>query len=229
MNIKFQNFVRRILGRGRKRHFYVTPPIRIIRKLFERHPIVMNCLSYGSLYASAEISQQTIKNYLNSNPSNGGKMAKKYDLTSIKRLALWGTFVVPPIYYQWYQWLERKFPPCKITGVITKHNILKKTLLDQFIFTPPLLILFFAGMAALEYAKNKPEMWVKIKSELKDKLPPVYLADCAFWIPVQAFNFAYVPPTWRVLYIGIMSFVWLNFLCAARTYNPEHSDHHNEK
>ena len=48
--------------------------------------------------------------------------------------------------------------------------------------------------------------------------PQVYVADCLFWIPIQAINFWKVPPTWRVLYIGLMTFVWTNVLCFARSY-----------
>ena len=230
-----EKLVRRILGRGRRRRYFVTPTVRTIRKLFERYPIRMNALCYGTLCASAELSQQTIKHYATTSKSSPissknnltEKPIFKYDFSSVKRLAIWGTIIMPPIYHQWYQWLEKRFPPCSMTGVISKKFILKKTLFDQFIFTPPLLVLFFASMATLELAsyawKNneKSILWSKIKSEVQTKFPPVYLADCAFWIPIQAFNFAYVPPTWRVLYIGLMSFVWLNVLCFARSMDTE--------
>lgn len=185
----------------------------------------MNSMCYGSLCASAELSQQTIKYYMTATQNGHAKMitnnnnsVKKYDLASVKRLAIWGTFVIPPIFHVWYKWLENRFPPCSVTGVISRQYILKKTFFDQFIFTPPLLILFFGGMAAVEYAGKRGQMWDHVKQELTFKLPPVYIADCAFWIPVQAFNFAFVPPTWRVLYIGLASFVWLNVLCFARSY-----------
>ena len=146
----------------------------------------------------------------------------------MKRLAIWGTIIMPPIYHKWYQWLEKKFPPCSLTGVISRKFILKKTLFDQFVFTPPLLVLFFSSMAILELAsaQDKYSLWSQIKDEVKTKFPPVYLADCAFWIPVQAFNFAYVPPTWRVLYIGLMSFVWLNVLCFARSVKTDKNIQH---
>lgn len=227
MNRYFQNFVRRLLGRGRQRRYFVTPPVRLVRKLFEKHPIAMNGLCYGTLCASAELSQQTIKHYV-AKSQKQQKVVKKYDFTAVKRLAIWGTFVIPPIYHNWYKWLENRFPPCSITGVISKQDIIKKTIFDQFIFTPPLLILFFGGMALVEYAKDN-ELWNHVKNEITVKLPPVYLADCAFWIPVQAFNFAFVPPTWRVLYIGLMSFIWLNFLCFVRSIKSDEDDNKEPK
>ena len=91
----------------------------------------MNALCYGSLYAGAEFSQQTIKHFYkksisSSNSSsvgalkNGDHASKqvglKYDMSSVKKLALWGTVVIAPIFTHWYKWLEKRFPPCSITG-----------------------------------------------------------------------------------------------------------------
>ena len=214
-------FLRKLLGRGRRRHFYVTPYVRQLKKMFEKHPIAMNALTYGSLCIGAELSQQTLKHHFSGKTQTVSHVMSKdttttkmrYDFSAVKRLAIWGAIVVPPIYVNWYKFLEKRFPPCSYTGVISKSQILKKTLLDQFLFTPPVLVLFFGIMGYLEYRN-----WKQAQNEVIVKFPPVYLADCAFWIPVQAVNFAYVPPTLRVLYIGVMSFIWLNFLCFARDF-----------
>jgi Mpv17-like protein len=226
--MNFQTFVRHLLGRGRRRRFFVEPTVRQAKKLFQRHPILLNGICYGSLCAGAEISQQTIQHYILDNRTNtvsnnlknksDSKSVVKYDFAPVKRLALWGTLVIPPIYHKWYQWLEMRFPPCKITGIPSSRLILKKTILDQFVFTPPLLILFFGVMAAAEALNRQPDLWQHVKAEVLSKVPPVFVVDCAFWMPVQAFNFAYVPPTWRVLYIGVASFIWLNLLCFAKGY-----------
>lgn len=236
MNL-LQKHVRRLLGRGRKRRFTVTPPVRQIKLLFQKHPIIMNGLTYGFLCTSAELTQQTMRIFFSSNNNSnkhliaGSKNDKttatnvvKYDFSSVKRLAIWGTMVIPPIFHVWYKWLEQRFPPCKITGVKTNQTILKKCLLDQFIFTPPLLILFFGGMAGMEYLQSRnykakyEDTWKTMKNEVIVKVPKVFAADCAFWLPVQAINFKFVPPTWRILYIGFTSFIWLNVLCFAKTY-----------
>merc|ERR1712168_788321 len=136
----------------------------------------MNALCYGALYAGAELSQQTIKHfykkslYASKNGDHANKqVGLKYDLSSVKKLALWGTVVIAPIFTHWYKWLEKRFPPCSITGIISNQSILKKCLLDQFVLTPPLLCLFFGGMAALECAT-----WKNVETEIPTKLPTVF-------------------------------------------------------
>ncbi len=226
----FTQLLRRLMGRGRRRRFFVSPSIRQVNNLFKRAPILANAIVYGSLCAGAEISQQTLKHYFtstaapavsnNNDNKTGKKAAVKYDFAPVKRLALWGTIVIPPIYHKWYNWLDKMFPIHRGKNVtsISKRMLVKKTILDQFLFTPPLLLLFFASMAAME----RPTL-SHVKEEVGTKFVPVFVADCAFWMPVQAFNFAFVPLTFRVVYIGVMSFVWLNILCFAKSYKPASS------
>lgn len=191
----------------------------------------MNGVWYGSLFTAADLSQQTIKHYFeeicfkkstsNSNPvgsmkiemknsSADHKQVLKYDFTSVKRLAVWGTVVIAPLFTQWYKWLDGR----------KSFSIWTKIFLDQFILTPPLLIVFFGVMAACEcYSwSNGNDLWSHVKREIETKLPKVYLADCLFWIPVQLLNFRYVPPMWRVMYVAVTTFIWTNVLCFARSY-----------
>ena len=52
-----------ISGRGRRRHFFVTPSVRTVRKLFDRYPTSMNIFCYGTLFSTADLSQQTIHHH----------------------------------------------------------------------------------------------------------------------------------------------------------------------
>jgi hypothetical protein len=61
-----QDFMRIIIlisGRGRRRHFFVTPSVRTVRKLFDRYPTSMNIFCYGTLFSTADMSQQTIQHH----------------------------------------------------------------------------------------------------------------------------------------------------------------------
>ena len=82
------NFLRRLLGRGRRRHFFVTPYIRQLKKMFEKHPLVMNAVTYGALCTGAELSQQTLKYHLSAKNSTCHIFSNR--TLGILQLALYG-------------------------------------------------------------------------------------------------------------------------------------------
>lgn len=49
--------------------------------------------------------------------------------------------------------------------------------------------------------------------ELKQKFLPTFGRSCMFWLPAQMFNFVLIPPKFRVIYMGVCGFVWVNILC----------------
>ena len=203
-------FLRRLLGSARS----IQPPLA---RFYSRHPLASNCLIYGSLYAGAELSQQTINhvftskrrsssrnNTVASANANTSVLAKlKYDVESVKRYIVLGTCVYPPVFYAWYKWLDATFKgsAVRIVGA--------KVFLDQFLLGPPSLFCFFVLMSWLEGKDD-------VLAECRLKFWPAYAADCVFWIPVQAANFMLVPPAYRVSFIGVMAFVWLNILCVIK-------------
>ena len=236
MNI-LQRIIRKLLGRGRKRHFYhygVESYVRQLKKYFKKYPIRMSAITYGSLFTCAELSQQTFRNYyINHSQKNkhlsSSKNEKtttttvmKYDFSSVKRFAIWGT-PIGVVFHYWYQYLHFKYPLDGLApGRILYTRVAKMCFMDQIILTPPLLLLFFGSMAALEFWESKKfqasiqETWNYSKAEIS-KVPKVWVFDCMFWIPIQILNFRWVPYTWRVLYIGIMTFLWTNILCLFKT------------
>merc|ERR1719228_2522247 len=64
----------------------------------------------------------------------------KLDMSSVKRYAIMGTVCISPLLTKWYGWLDGKFP-CTTTRVV-----IKKLFLDQFIFTPVVVVVFYVGM-----------------------------------------------------------------------------------
>lgn len=115
------------------------------------------------------------------------------------RYAIMGTFIYSPILYGWYKWLDGRF-----VGTAPKI-IVRKLILDQFLITPPLLVVFFVGMAAMEGAP--------LLKECKEKFVSTFGKSCLFWLPVQTVNFIFIPPKFRVTYMGACAFAWVNVLC----------------
>jgi hypothetical protein len=187
------------------------------KRIFKRHPLASSCVVYGGLYAAAEITQQTMNQVFKSRTNSiavkavccdsaggGGVLDKfKYDIDSVQRYLFIGTCVYSPVFYAWYKWLDSRFRGKAVKVVVTK------ILLDQFLLGPPSLACFFVLMSYLE---GKADVW----AECKKKFATTYALDCIFWIPVQAINFALVPKSYRVPFIGAAAFVWLNILCIVK-------------
>jgi len=200
-----------------------------VLKISHDHPLMSNAVLYGGLYTLAEVCQQKLRakkaistvavsgtaGAIGPTPtrdlheiSNSAKSLTaspshhRLDMSSVKRYAIMGTFVIPPILTKWYHWLDNRFPST------SKRTVLKKLILDQFLLTPWLLAMFFIGMAFLEGGKGKA-----LLTELKQKFSMTFSLDCCYWLPIQALNFLFVPPMFRVVYIGVTTFIWMNILC----------------
>ncbi|KAH8360863.1 hypothetical protein KR084_009536, partial [Drosophila pseudotakahashii] len=167
-----------------------------VRTLFRRYPFVTNSAIYGSLYVGAEYSQQFVsKRWLAPEAER-----EDIDYATIGRYAVMGTAVYAPTLYFWYKWLDRAFPGT------TKVVIVKKLVLDQFVLTPYLLTVFYAGMSMMEGSEDT-------FLELREKFVPTFVRSCIFWLPAQALNFSLVAPRFRVIYMGVCGLIWVNILC----------------
>lgn len=172
----------------------------MLRAAFNKYPIVMNSIFYGTLYVGAEFSQQTVQRKLLTDKP------KEYDWPQLRRYFMVGSCALSPTMTLWYKWLDKKFVE-KSLKVISK-----KLLLDQFILTPPLLVMFFVGMSLMEGKKD-------IFEDCKRKFVSTFEKSCMFWLPAQSINFMFVPPTFRVVYIGSCAFIWVNILCIIKRQN----------
>ncbi|XP_063925567.1 mpv17-like protein isoform X2 [Zophobas morio] len=168
--------------------------LKFVKYAFKNHPIITNSLVYGTLFVGAEFSQQTVsKKVLN-------KESFHYDHHMITYFGILGVAVFAPVYHYWYRWLDRKF-----VGTSAKI-VVQKLLLDQFLMTPQILIVFYVAMSIMERKKD-------IFEECREKIIPTFKTSCMFWLPAQSINFMLIPPPFRVVYVGTCSFAWVNILC----------------
>ena len=126
--------------------------------------MAFNCITYGTLYAGAEFSQQTLlrkilvswfkqstTHKINNSVRHSLKKAEKpedYDFKLISRYALLGTAVFPPILFYWYKWLDGRF-----VGTAVKI-VASKVVIDQAVSAPLILGLFYTGEFRLIIKKN---------------------------------------------------------------------------
>lgn len=184
------------------------------KAIVDRNPLLANAVIYGGLYTLAEVSQQTIQQNVVKDTTTScalardtSSMASRLDMSSVKRYAIMGTVCISPLLTKWYGWLDGRFP-CTSTPVVVK-----KLFLDQFVFTPFVVVVFYVGMSYLE-GKRGPKLF----DELKEKGLQTFAMDCCFWIPASAINFIFVPAWLRVAFIGLSSFLWLNVLCWIKSW-----------
>jgi hypothetical protein len=63
-----------------------------------------------------------------------------------------------------------------------------------------------------------------LKGDTKENFLPIYIADCAVFIPCQIVNFRFIPAFYRVPFMFCISFVF-NFFMS--TYKHAHERHDN--
>ncbi|KAK2589182.1 hypothetical protein KPH14_001998 [Odynerus spinipes] len=197
----------------------------------QRRPLLFNTVTYGFFYTCAEFIQQNYNknskalqpvstfqsksenidkpiliwlqkcnDSLGLSDQESSMSMHQYNWPRLKRYAIYGCFIAGPVLHAWYKWLD-SFYRGKSTKVI-----LTKLVLDQFILTPVLLLLFFTSMSLMESKSN-------IFAEFKAKFVKTFQTSCLFWIPVQFFNFVLIPPALRITYISIAALCWVNILC----------------
>merc|ERR1711983_761626 len=121
----------------------------------------------------------------------------------ISRYGVLGTAVFPPILFYWYKWLDGRFVGTAVKTIATK------VVLDQAVSAPIILGLFYIGMSLME---GRPDIF----QELREKFVDTFKFSCAWWMPAQAVNFTFCPNQYRVVFIGVASFVWVNILCCIK-------------
>ncbi|XP_011312674.1 peroxisomal membrane protein 2 [Fopius arisanus] len=207
----------------------------ILKNIFhfvKKKPLIINSVIYGSFYTSAEFLQQTYKQQelkrenllpsrrltvaenetplvvigsrrnieVDSNKIGENLEENGYNWSVLRRYIVYGYFLAGPILHGWYLWLDKFF--VGTTGAV----VMKKLFCDQFILTPPLLVLFFSSMSLME---GKDE----ILGECKAKFVKTFQTSCLYWLPVQFVNFLIIPPKYRVVFVSIAAFLWVNILC----------------
>ncbi|XP_067205840.1 PXMP2/4 family protein 4 [Linepithema humile] len=203
--------------------------LRIIKDIMQKRPLLFNSVVYGSFYTSAEFIRQSfskmskpiqiIEEPKNSADTKGpiliqiqrlcqtldlvnedSVQSTNYNFPQLKRYAIFGCLLAGPILHRWYKWLDAFYSGKSMKIVLTK------LFADQFIFTPPLIMLFFISMSLME-AKSD------ILRECRIKFLRTFQTSCGYWLPVQFINFMLIPAYLRVTYVSVASFCWVNILC----------------
>ena len=142
-------------------------------------------------------SSNTIVEY-SSNARSGDKTClHHFDTTRCAAAGMYGGLFLGTVGHQWYKGLDW-FVSKVICPRTTSSLILSKVLLDTFVFGPIHITAFFSWMEL-----SKSRTFNEIQTKLSKDFAPTFIADSAYWIPVQILNFKFVPVPLQLTVVNV--------------------------
>lgn len=180
------------------------------RTALTKRPILTQCLSTSFLFAAGDvIAQQAVERQLD---EDGRPIHNPYRTL---RMAIYGGGVFGPLVVNWYKFLQTA------VRIPSSPNleIVSRVALDQVVFTPVNLTLFFSSMATMEGimgddGKGKGPGFgtrERVSKKLRDRWLQGLKANWTLWPGVQLVNFKFVPLEHRVLVVNLVSLGELPF------------------
>ncbi|CAG9760088.1 unnamed protein product [Ceutorhynchus assimilis] len=169
-----------------------------------RHPVFRGMISYGTLWPTSCLIQQTM----------AGKTIENYDWVQALRFSLYGGLFTAPTLYAWIRVSSKLWPVTSLKTSITK------ALVEQLTYGPAALICFFYGMSLLE-GKSIEEA----KKQTETKFYPTWKVGVCFWPILQTINFHYIPEHNRVPFVSACSLVWCCFLAYMQEMSLKRAHH----
>uniref|UniRef100_A0A2L2YMJ1 Mpv17-like protein n=1 Tax=Parasteatoda tepidariorum TaxID=114398 RepID=A0A2L2YMJ1_PARTP len=171
--------------------------LKSVIHLFRKRPLLMNMTTFGTAYVSASFTNQLIKKHLLPDK-------KDIDFRNVVNHGIIGYCIMGPVLYGWFRFFN------KILPAVSKRNIIFKVLVDLAVCTPGTISIYFTSMSILEGRED-------IFAELKHRFSKVMTCNICFWVPAQAISYRFIPPYFRVGFIGFALFIWINIICVIRS------------
>jgi protein Mpv17 len=163
-------------------------------KLLDTQPLLTKALTSLVGFTVGDILAQ---NFVNSDD-------KPYDVMRTIRLGSFGFLIHGTTGHYFYGMLDSKMPG---TAPMT---VASKVAIDQTIWNPIFGCMFFGYLNLME-----GKTFEDYKNKLKNDLKTAVMGSWAVWVPAHTINFAFVPPSQRLLYINSIQIgynVFLSFL-----------------
>lgn len=163
-------------------------------KLLEAQPLLTKAFTSLIGFTAGDVLAQ---NFINED-------GESYDVMRTIRLGSFGFLLHGTTGHYFYGFLDSKMPGTKPVTVASKVAI------DQFFWNPIFGCMFFGYLNFTE-GKSMEDLTKKLQSDLKTAV----MGSWAVWIPAHTVNFAFIPPSQRLLYINTIQIgynVFLSFL-----------------
>ncbi|XP_013783720.1 mpv17-like protein 2 [Limulus polyphemus] len=164
---------------------------RVGGKLFTKHLFVTNATIGLIITGAGDAIQQSIEHRL--------VEKKPFDKQRIVAMSTSG-IVLGALGHYWYGMLDRRFPGTKAVSVIKK-------LLSEMALSPPFALVMFQGVGLLEGRSQR-----QCFEDYKENIFTVLMFDYSFFLPFQTLNFIFLPPRFRVGYVGTLTLIYDIFM-----------------
>lgn len=171
-------------------------------KLLDAQPLLTKCLTSLTGFTVGDILAQS---FIESED-------KPYDIMRTIRLGSFGLLFHGSTGHYFYGFLDSKLPGTKPVTVASKVFI------DQTIWNPIFGCCFFGYLNMVE-----GKSWTDYTKKLEADLKTAVMGSWAVWVPAHTVNFAFIPPSQRLLYINTIQIgynIFLSFL-GNKTVEPE--------
>lgn len=116
--------------------------------------------------------------------------ATPFDFERLTRFMAYG-FAMAPIQFKWFGFLSRAFPITKTSAFVPA---LKRVAVDQVVFAPVSVALFFSVMTVAEGGGRRA-----VALKLRDMYLPTLKANWMVWPTVQIINFRLMPVQFQLV------------------------------
>lgn len=162
----------------------------------DTHPLLTKAISSGIIAATGDGMCQVLSSGTTESDKN-----KIFDWLRNGRFFIMGAFWVAPCTHIWYGLLSTRIFP----GPSTLQRVTQRVILDQFGFAVAFQPSFMGLLWLMEGRTN-------IVEQLKEVVPDVLVANWSLWIPAMAFNFAFFPIKFQVLFGNVVALLWNTYL-----------------
>lgn len=188
-------------------HSRTYPSVSFHHHHQRQHPPFLSASSNTNSEQISDTSQNTIASPAISPSSPSSTESESYSLDLYRSASMfgWGSLVAVQMHY-WYRFLDRILPGNNLPTVF------KKITINQCSFTIWLNAAFFMYVILLETGIRTKEQRrlfiIESKIRFEKDLLATTLRAAAFWGTVHFFNFSYISPQFRVLYLSLCGVVW---------------------
>jgi len=153
-----------------------------------KRPLLTTCCTSASIVCAGDIFAQLV--------IEGGE----FNARRAANMILLGAGLIGPTLFNWYRFLNRFIPDPSTLGAV------KRLALDQGLFAPPFIAVFFSSVFALEGRLDQ------LPAHLKQAFWPACVINWQLWIPAMFITFRFIPPRYQVLWVQSVALIWNSYL-----------------